>query len=167
VKSSPICTGGHAGVDVLRFFKKIDDTAPLGLSVHVVFDNRSADSTPEIKKWLAHRDRRRWHPHFTLTSSFWLKLIERWFKELADRRLRRGVFTSVADLSVAITHLAHALDHRPEAVHLESCRRQHDCQSPTRTRHPHQIKRQRDYQCRPYAKASRSRECLDLRGSQF
>ena len=94
---------GHAGADVLRFFKHIDATVPRGLSVHVVLDNLSAHSTPEIKKWLAHRDRRRWHLHYTPTSSSWLNLIERWFKELTDRRLRRGIFTSVADLSAAIT----------------------------------------------------------------
>jgi transposase len=94
---------GHAGADVLRFFKQIDATVPRGLAVHVVLDNLSAHSTPEIKKWLAHRDRRRWHLHFTPTSSSWLNLIERWFNELTDRRLRRGTFNSVADLSEAIT----------------------------------------------------------------
>jgi transposase len=94
---------GHAGADVLRFFKQIDASVSRGLSVHVVLDNLSAHSTPEITKWLAHRDRRRWHLHHTPTSSSWLNLIERWFKELTDRRLRRGVFTSVADLSAAIT----------------------------------------------------------------
>ncbi len=94
---------GHAGADVLRFSKQIDASVPRGLSVHVVLDNLSAHSTPEITKWLAHRDRRRWHLHYTPTSSSWLNLIERWFKELTDRRLRRGVFTSVSDLSEAIT----------------------------------------------------------------
>ena len=53
--------------------------------------------------WLAHKDRRRWHLHFIPTSSSWLNLVERWFKELTDKRLRRGVFTSVADLTQAIT----------------------------------------------------------------
>jgi transposase len=94
---------GHSGADVLRFFKQIDAAVPRGLAVHVVLDNFSAHSTPEIKKWLAHRDRRRWHLHFTPTSSSWLNLIERWFKELTDRRLRRGTFSSVADLAEAIT----------------------------------------------------------------
>ncbi|WP_445183428.1 IS630 family transposase [Pseudonocardia sp. Cha107L01] len=94
---------GHAGVDVPRFFKQIDTAVPRGLDVHVVLDNLSAHSTPEIMKWLAHKDRRRWHLHFTPTSSSWLNLIERWFTELTDRRLRRGVFTSVADLTNAIT----------------------------------------------------------------
>jgi transposase len=59
-----------------------------------------------VKKWLAHKDRRRWHLHFTPTASSWLNLIERWFQELTDKRLRRGVFTSVADLTAAITEWA-------------------------------------------------------------
>jgi transposase len=97
------CQKGHAGADVLRFFKQIDVAVPRGLAVHVVLDNLSAHSAPEITKWLAHRDRRRWHLHFTPTSSSWVNLIERWFKELTDKRLRRGRFTSVAELTEAIT----------------------------------------------------------------
>src|SRR6476646_5194305 len=94
---------GHTGADVLRFFKQIDASVPRGLGVHVVLDNLSAHSTPEIAKWLAHKDRRRWHLHYTPTSRSWVNLVERWFKELPDKRLRRGVFTSVADLTAAIT----------------------------------------------------------------
>jgi transposase len=93
----------HKGADVLRFFKQVDARVPRGLGVHVVLDNLSAHSAPEVTKWLSHRDRRRWHLHFTPTSSSWLNLIERWFKELTDKRLRRGRFTSVADLTAAIT----------------------------------------------------------------
>ena len=94
---------GHTGTDVLRFFKHIDASVPRGLGVHVVLDNLSAHSTPEITKWLAHKDRRRWHLHFTPTCSSWLNLIERWFKELTDKRLRRGTFNSAEDLTTAIT----------------------------------------------------------------
>lgn len=94
---------GHTAADVLAFFKQIDATVERGLSVHVILDNLSAHKAPEITTWLAHKDRRRWHLHFIPTSSSWLNLIERWFKELTDKRLRRGVFTSVADLSHAIT----------------------------------------------------------------
>jgi transposase len=94
---------GHTGADVLRFFKQIDVSVPRGLGVHVVLDNLSAHSTPAIAKWLAHKDRRRWHLHYTPTSSSWVNLIERWFKELTDKRLRRGTFTNVADLITAIT----------------------------------------------------------------
>jgi transposase len=105
---------GHSGADVLRFFKQIDQSVPRGLAVHVVLDNLSAHKTPEIRKWLAHRDRRRWHLHFTPTSSSWLNLIERWFKELTERRLRRGVFTSVADLTEAITTWAEHWNQNPK-----------------------------------------------------
>jgi transposase len=94
---------GHTGADVLRFFKQIDASVPRGLAVHVVLDNLSAHTTPEIANWLSHRDRRRWHMRPTPTSSSWLNLIERCFKELTDKRLRRGVFTSVAELTDAIT----------------------------------------------------------------
>ena len=83
------------------------------MAVHVVLDNLSAHSTPEITTWLAHRDRHRWHLHFTPTSSSWLNLIERWFKELTDRRLRRGVFTSVPDLTQAITTWAEHWNNNP------------------------------------------------------
>ena len=104
---------GHAGSDVLRFFKQIDAAVERGLAVHVVLDNLSAHSTPEVTKWLAHRDRRRWHLHFIPTSSSWLNLIERWFKELTDRRLRRGVFSSVPDLVQAITTWAEHWNNNP------------------------------------------------------
>ncbi|MEP6665543.1 MAG: IS630 family transposase [Nocardioidaceae bacterium] len=97
------CGKGHTAKDVLRFFKQIDASVPRDLAIHVVLDNLSAHKAPEITKWLTHRDRRRWHLHFTPTSSSWTNLIERWFKELTDRRLRRGVFTSVGELQDAIT----------------------------------------------------------------
>jgi len=105
---------GHNGADVLRFFKQIDASVPRGLGVHVILDNLSAHWTPEITKWLAHKDRRRWHLHFTPTCSSWLNLIERWFKELTDKRLRRGVFTSVADLTTAIIMWAQHWNENPK-----------------------------------------------------
>nr|GLK33526.1 hypothetical protein GCM10017611_03680 [Rhodococcus wratislaviensis] len=105
---------GHAGADVLRFFKQIDASVPRSLDVHVVLDNLSAHSTPEIKAWLAHKNRRRWHLHYTPTSSSWLNLIECWFKELTDKRLRRGVFTSVTDLADAITTWAQHWNEEPK-----------------------------------------------------
>jgi transposase len=92
----------HTAADVLRFFKRIDASVARGLQIHVVLDNLSAHKAPEITTWLAHPRRARWHLHFTPTSSSWLNLVERWFKELIDKRLRRGVFTSVADLTEAM-----------------------------------------------------------------
>jgi transposase len=105
---------GHAAADVLAFFKQIDTAVPRELDVHVVLDNLSAHKAPAITKWLAHPKRSRWHLHFTPTSSSWLNLIERWFKELTDKRLRRGVFTSVADLVEAITTWAEHWNTNPQ-----------------------------------------------------
>lgn len=64
----------------------------------MVLDNLAAHKAPPVTKRLADPKRDRWHLHFTPTSSSWLNLLERWFGELTERRLRRGVFTSVPDL---------------------------------------------------------------------
>jgi transposase len=96
------CRKHHKGADILAFFKLLDAHVPRDLAVHVVLDNLSAHMGPEVTKWLDHPNRARWHLHFTPTSSSWLNLIERWFKELTDRRLRRGSFSSVAELVDAI-----------------------------------------------------------------
>jgi transposase len=96
------CRRRHTGADVLRFFKLIDLHVPRELDVHVVLDNLSAHKAPEVQKWLAHPKRARWHLHFIPTSSSWLNLVERWFKELTDRRLRRGSFSSLPALIDAI-----------------------------------------------------------------
>ena len=93
----------HTGKDVLRFFKKIDRSVPRELEVHVVLDNLSAHSAPEVKDWLAKPRQRRWQLHFTPTSSSWLNLVELWFRALTERRLRRGSFMSLGHLIQAIT----------------------------------------------------------------
>ena len=64
---------------------------------------RGCRSVREIAKWLAHKDRRRWHLHYTPTCSSWLNLVETVVKELTDKRLRRGTFASIAELTEAIT----------------------------------------------------------------
>jgi transposase len=96
------CRDRHTAKDVLAFFKKIDKVVPRGLEIHVVLDNLSAHRAPEVTEWLAKPRQARWHLHFIPTSSSWLNLVERWFKELTDKRLRRGAFTSVANLIDAI-----------------------------------------------------------------
>ena len=95
-------TKRHASTDVLSFFKWIDLHVPQHLDIHVVLDNLSAHKAPPVAEWLAHPKRARWHLHFTPTSSSWLNLVEGWFNLLTERRLRRGTFTSVAELEDAI-----------------------------------------------------------------
>jgi transposase len=102
----------HTGADVLAFFKLMDLHVPRHLEVHVVLDNLSAHTGPEVTRWLDHPNRARWHLHFTPTSSSWLNLVERWFKHLTDRRLRRGTFPTVTALVDAIeTWTEHWNDH--------------------------------------------------------
>jgi transposase len=86
------CRANHTAADVLAFFKRIDKTVPRSLDVHVLLDNLATHRAPDVTEWLAHPRRARWHLHFVPTSSSWLNLVERWFKELTDRRLRRGIF---------------------------------------------------------------------------
>jgi transposase len=92
----------HTAADVLAFFKLVDQSVPRHLQIHVVLDNLSAHKAPEIREWLAKPRQKRWHLHYTPTSSSWVNLVERWFKELTDKRLRRGAFSSVASLVAAI-----------------------------------------------------------------
>jgi|GEM_PF-2123024 len=80
------CRKQHTAADVLAFFKTIDRSVPRSQDIHVVLDNLSAHKAPEIRDWLAHPRRARWHLRLTPTSSSWLNLVQRWFKELTDRR---------------------------------------------------------------------------------
>jgi transposase len=96
------CRKRHTHEDFLAFLKVIDREVPKDLDVHLVLDNLSVHKHAEVTKWLDNPKRKRFHVHFTPTSSSWLNLVERWFKELTDKRLRRGVFTSVTNLTDAI-----------------------------------------------------------------
>jgi transposase len=92
----------HAGVDVLEFFKWIDKQVPRDLEIHVVLDNLSAHKSEPVRTWLAKPAQKRWHLHFTPTSASWLNLVEGWFAQLTNKRLRTGSFNSVAALTEAI-----------------------------------------------------------------
>ena len=96
------CRDRHTAKDFVRFLRIIDRNVPVQLDVHLVLDNLSAHKAPEVQAWLAHPQRRRFHLHFTPTSSSWVNLVERWFKELTDKRLRRGTFSNVPALIDAI-----------------------------------------------------------------
>jgi transposase len=92
----------HTANDVLAFFRWIDLHVPRDLDIHVVLDNLSAHSAPPVADWLAHPKRHRWHLHFTPTSASWLNLVEGWFGQLTNKRLKHGSFNSVAALEDAI-----------------------------------------------------------------
>ncbi|WP_306933394.1 IS630 family transposase [Streptomyces luteogriseus] len=86
----------HRAVEFKKFLTKLDKEVPADLDVHLILDNYVTHKTPVIKKWLlAHP---RFHLHFTPTSSSWLNLVERWFAELTQKKLKRGVHRSVQAL---------------------------------------------------------------------
>jgi transposase len=86
----------HRHQEFLRFLKTIDKNTPADLDLHLVCDNYSTHKTPAIQAWLAAHPR--FHLHFTPTSSSWLNLVERWFGELTNRKLRRSTHRSVKAL---------------------------------------------------------------------
>jgi len=94
------CLPRHRHQEFLTFLRKIDREVPKGLVVHLILDNYATHKHPEVKAWLAKHPR--FTLHFTPTSSSWLNLVERWFRELTDKAIRRGVFHSVPDLIAKI-----------------------------------------------------------------
>jgi transposase len=90
----------HRHQEFLRFLKLIDAAVPDGLELHLVCDNYATHKTPEVKKWLLRHPR--FHLHFTPTSSSWMNLVERWFAELTNRKLRRSAHRSVTELEADI-----------------------------------------------------------------
>lgn len=90
----------HRSSEFKKFLIDIDKAVPSDLDVHLVMDNVSTHKTPEIKKWLLRHPR--FHVHFTPTYSSWLNLVERWFAEITQRLLRRGVHRSVQALEADI-----------------------------------------------------------------
>lgn len=94
------CFERHRHQEFLRFLRTIDTNVPRKLQIHMIVDNYGTHTKPEVKAWLAKHPR--FHLHFTPTSSSWLNLVERWFRELTDKMIRRGVFHSVDDLITAI-----------------------------------------------------------------
>jgi len=90
------CLPRHRHTEFLRFLKTIHREVPKGLDVHLICDNYATHKHAAVRDWLDKHPR--FHLHFTPTSSSWLNLVERWFRELTDKALRRGVFHSVPDL---------------------------------------------------------------------
>ncbi len=90
----------HRHQEWLKFLKTIDRKTPKKKELHLIVDNYATHKHPEVLTWLAKHPR--FHMHFTPTSSSWLNMVERFFRDITDKRIRRGVFTSVPDLEEAI-----------------------------------------------------------------
>jgi transposase len=94
------CQPKHRHQEWIKFLKLIDAETPPELELHLVVDNYATHKHPKVKAWL--RRHPRFHVHFIPTSSSWLNLVERWFREITDKRIRRGTFRNVNQLIAAI-----------------------------------------------------------------
>ncbi len=99
------CSERHTGADFLRFLKSLNRRYQ-GRELHVILDNSSTHSTPDVRAWLeAHPNI---HFHFTPTGASWLNMIEAWFGILTRKSVRRTSFRSVPAL---VRHIKHYIDH--------------------------------------------------------
>src|SRR5712671_2546423 len=94
------CQPRHRAKEFIRFLKRIERCVQKHLDIHLVVDNYGTHKTPEVKAWLAKN--RRFKLHFTPTSASWLNLVERFFAEITTKRIRRGIFRSVAELGIGV-----------------------------------------------------------------
>jgi len=108
-----MCDDRHRHQEWLKFLKAIDFVVPADKQIHMIVDNYATHKHPKVKRWLGRHPR--FHMHFTPTSCSWLNMVERFFRDLTENRLRRGVFHSVEDLIFAIFDYIdhHNADPRP------------------------------------------------------
>jgi len=105
------CMPRHRHQEFIRFLKRIDAQTPPGLELHLIVDNYGAHKHARVRSWLGRHPR--FHLHFTPTSSSWLNLVERWFREITDKRIRRGTFHNVHALIEAITEYLDSHNQNP------------------------------------------------------
>jgi transposase len=94
------CSKRHRHQEFLRFLRIIDRQTSKRLDLHRIVDNYATPNHANVKAWL--EEHPRFYLHFTPTSASWLNQVERFFGLIATERIRRGVFTFVADLEAAI-----------------------------------------------------------------
>ena len=105
------CMEKHRHQEWIKFLKLIDQQTPPDLNLHLIVDNYATHKHPKVKTWLKRHPR--FHIHFTPTSSSWLNVIEGFFAKLTRKRLRRGIFKSVAELKQAIADFISAHNQNP------------------------------------------------------
>jgi len=100
------CMPRHRHQEWLKFLRLIDQQTPGDLQLHLIVDNYGTHKHPKVQRWAARH--KRFHFHFTPTSSSWLNMVEPFFRDLTENQLRRGAFTSVEALQPAIhTYIEH------------------------------------------------------------
>ena len=107
-----LCQERHRHQEWLKFLRLLDQTIPPHLELHVICDNSSTHKHDRVLRWLERHPR--FHMHFTPTSSSWLNMVERFFRDLTQNRLRRGVFRDVEELITAIGDYIDHHNHSPK-----------------------------------------------------
>ena len=106
------CMQKHTHQEFIRFLNAIERAVPAGKVIHAIADNYATHKHPKVRAWLARHPR--WVFHFTPTSASWLNAVENFFSVLTRRRLKRGVFHSIADLQAAINRYIREHNHDPK-----------------------------------------------------
>ena len=94
------CMPRHRHQEWIKFLALIDREVPTDFEVHLICDNYATHNHAKVQRWL-HRHPR-FHVHFTPTSASWLNMVERFFRDLTDKRIRRGIFCNVQEVIDAI-----------------------------------------------------------------
>lgn len=107
------CMPRHTHKEWLRFLRLIERQTPQDKQLHLIVDNYATHKHAAVQRWL--KRHKRIHIHFTPTSASWLNMVERFFRDLTDKRIRRGVFRSVSELNAAIDDylVVHNQDPKP------------------------------------------------------
>jgi transposase len=113
------CRARHRHEEFLKFLRKNDREVPNAVKVHLIRENYANHQHPDVKSWLAKHARL--HLHFTPTSNSWLNLVERWFREITDKAIRRSDFPSVPDLVSAIENYLNAHNSDPKPLVWVAC----------------------------------------------
>jgi transposase len=106
------CHGRHRHQEWLKFLRRLDREFPPDIQLHLVMDNYGTHKEPHVKAWL--KKHPRFVCHFVPTSSSWLNLVERWFRELSEKAIRRASFVSVPDLKEAIEEFMQSWNENPK-----------------------------------------------------
>lgn len=107
-----MCQDRHRHEEWLKFLRLIDRKTPKHRQLHLILDNYATHKHPEVQQWLAKHPR--FVMHFTPTSASWLNMVERFFRDLSENRIKRDSFTNVADLQHAIAQYIEHHNRRPK-----------------------------------------------------
>jgi transposase len=109
-----LCQQKHRHQEWLKFLRMIDQTVPADKEIYLICDNYSTHKHERVQRWLeAHK---RFHVCFTPTSSSWLNMVERFFRDLTQNRLRRGVFQDLEQLIMAIGEYIDGHNQNPKPI---------------------------------------------------